>query len=46
MNKKQNAIIAALLLATATVWAQKPLTLENTVYGGNEFYEHYNYPVR
>ena len=46
MNKKQTAIIAALLLATATAWAQNQLTLENTVPGGDEFFEHYNYPVR
>lgn len=46
MNKITTASIAALLLTAATVWAQKPLTLENTVPGGTEFYEHYNYPVR
>ena len=46
MNKITTANIAALLLTAATVWAQKPLTLENTVPGGTEFYEHYNYPVR
>ena len=46
MNKITTASVAALLLTATTVWAQKPLTLENTVPGGTEFYEHYNYPVR
>ena len=46
MNKITTASVAALLLTATTVWAQKPLTLENTIPGGTEFYEHYNYPVR
>ena len=40
------AITAVIIAATSTAWAQKPLTLENTVPGGTEFYEHYNYPAR
>ena len=43
---RKTAITAAILLAATTIWAQKPLTLENTVPGGSEFYEHYNSPAR
>ena len=43
---KKTAITAAIILAAATVWAQKPLTLENTVPGGKEFREHYNNGAR
>ena len=43
---KKMAIAAVIITATTSVWAQKPLTLEKTVPGGTEFYEHYNYPVQ
>ena len=43
---RKTAITAAILLAATTIWAQKPLTLENTVPGGSEFYEHCNSPAR
>ena len=43
---KKTSITAAVILAATTAWAQKPLTLENTVPGGKEFLEHYNYGAR
>ena len=43
---KKIATVAAAIMTASTVWAQKPLTLENTVPGGIEFYEHYNAPIR
>ena len=46
MRILRTPIVAALLLTTITVSAQKPLTLENTVPGGKEFREHYNNGAR
>ena len=46
MNAQITVITATILLTASTALAQKPLTLENTVPGGNEFYEHHNYNVR
>lgn len=46
MNAQITVITATILLTASTALAQKPLTLENTVPGGNEFYEHHNYYVR
>lgn len=46
MNIKKDTIIAVLLLTATTSLAQKPLTLENTVPGGSDFYEHYNSRAR
>ena len=46
MNAHKTIIIAAILLTTSASLAQKTLTLENTVPGGNEFYEHHNYYAR
>ena len=45
MKGLRTTIVAALMLTTVTVSAQKPLTLENTVPGASEFREHYNAPA-
>ncbi|MBR4621250.1 MAG: DPP IV N-terminal domain-containing protein [Salinivirgaceae bacterium] len=46
MNARKTAIVATILLVASAAMAQKQLTLENTVPGGYDFYEHHNHRAR